>query len=171
LATPTKATFRTPSAHHGKSEQWKPRPFPCCVVNPLACLEQSTAGVTSNHGARANRSPSVQPNAFSVLLIKFFELGTPESESPQKRRLANLRLTSRPPFTTTASWYPSLCLYTAVGSHICRPAKNSWQVACPHPLRLGAHHGLTVSRSITTPRFASEPQGRLGSHICRPVKK
>ena len=51
--------------------------------------------VTSNHGARARNLPSGQPNASSTPPTKSFAQGTPESEAPQKRRLANLWLASR----------------------------------------------------------------------------
>jgi hypothetical protein len=51
--------------------------------------------VTLNHGPRAGRSPGAQPDASLKPPTKSFEQATPESESPQKRRLANLRLASR----------------------------------------------------------------------------
>ena len=171
LAIQTKATFPTQSAHHGTSGKWKPRPFPCCVVNPLACLEPSTALVTFNHGARARHSLSGPPNASSTPLTKSFEQAIPESEACTKSvGWPTPGWPGAPPFTKTASWHPSICFYTAIGSHICRPAKNSWQAACLHPVRLGACHFYMIFPSITPPRFAGEPHPRLGSHICRPVK-
>jgi len=147
LATQTKATFRTPNAHHGTSGKWKPRPFPCCVVSLWACRERNTAVVTSDHGAKARHSPSGQPNASSARLTKSFAQGTPESESPKKRRLANRTLASRrsPLYDGKLS---SIYFYTAVGSHICRPAKNSWQATCLRPLQ---------------PRRAETPNHRAGA--------
>ena len=95
LATLTKATLPTPTAHHGTSGRWKPRPFPCCAVNPLACQEQSTAVVTSNHGARARHSPSVPPNASSAPPTKSYAQAIPASDTHIKRRRANPRLARR----------------------------------------------------------------------------
>ena len=87
LATPKKATFRTPSAHHEISGKWKPRPSPCCVVSPLACREPSTAVVISNHGAGARYSPSAQRNASFAPPTKSFGQGTRENDAARKTLL------------------------------------------------------------------------------------
>jgi len=133
--SPTKATFRTLSAHHETSGKWKPRPFSCCAVNRLACREPSTAVVTSNHGARARHSLSSRPNASSTPPTRSFAQAIPESEAPKNGGWPTSSWPAAVPLSTTASWHPSLCFYTAVGSHICRPAKKSWHLPCVRPRR------------------------------------
>jgi len=121
LATRTKATLQTQNVHHGISGKWKPRPFPCCAVNPLACRGRSTAVVISNHGAKARHSASVPPNASFTPPTKSFAQAIRANETPRKNGGWLTRSASR---------------HCVIGSHICRPVKKSWQAGCTCPLRL-----------------------------------
>jgi len=142
-AIQTKATYPTPSAHHGISGRWKPRRFPFCAVNPLACLELSKAVATSNRGASARHSPSGEPNVSSAPPTKSSAKANPKG-SPQRNG------------GWSTGGCPAPCSVQVqvrihrpdegAGSHICRPVKNIWQAAC------------------------SSLPPRNGTHICRPVK-
>ena len=150
-------------ARHGAYETSNQRPFLCCVVNPMAYRERSTAVVISNHGAGARHSPSAQRNASFAPPTKSFAQAIPESES-LKNTSAGQPPVGQPHLPYTTSWQLSPLLQLALGSNICRPAKNSWQLPCQGP-------GRFVNRPVAETRFShlSTREKKLATAVLRLV--
>ena len=73
------------NTHRVTSERWRPKPLPYSAVSLLAYRKRSTAGVTSNHGAKARRLPSVPPNASFAPPTKSSAQAIPGSEARPKK--------------------------------------------------------------------------------------
>ena len=133
--------MRTPSAHDGISGRWKPRPFRCCAVSPLACQEQTIAVVTSNHGATARPLPSVPPNASSAPPTKSFAQATNASDDHPKMAAAQPEF-GQPPFTWKHRWFPARLLCA------------QWSVVCSESLHMPFRLDFSLDYGIIYMKFA-----------------